>query len=226
MKVAEIFLSVQGEGNCAGRRAVFLRLAGCNLSCKFCDTAYAQIGGKEFTISQVLQTIKKYKLKDESNQTYLVITGGEPLLQQEELIPLLKKLNKTLDWFIEVETNGTIEPSPDFMREIDRFNVSPKLTNALDKPLKLAKFFLSRDYLSSFKFVIGSLEDLKEMEQFILKNHLKKTYHTNFYLMPESTTVEQHNRILPLLFDYVKSNPEFIITPRLHILAYGNIKGV
>ena len=86
MLINEIFYSIQGEGRSAGKPAVFLRLSGCNLKCRWCDTKYAWKKGEEMTTGQIIQKIKKYPCK------HLVVTGGEPMLQQEGLEELLKKL--------------------------------------------------------------------------------------------------------------------------------------
>ena len=111
MKVSEIFSSIQGEGLNAGKQAVFLRLALCNLACEWCDTKYTwdwknydyASEVKEMSIEQVKADLLKPGVK------HLVLTGGEPMLQQGELWPLLQSLKET-GFFIEIETNGTLLP--------------------------------------------------------------------------------------------------------------------
>jgi len=83
--VSEIFFSVQGEGPGIGKPAVFLRLSGCNLKCAWCDTKYTWHGGKMMTEPTVLKEIKRYPCKR------LVVTGGEPLLQQDNLMPFAEE---------------------------------------------------------------------------------------------------------------------------------------
>ena len=101
MKVAEIFESLQGEGNNQGRPCLFIRLAGCNLSCRWCDTAYAQQGGTETDCKVVLEQCWR------KNPHLVCITGGEPLLQKDALLDLLPSLSmRGIE--IEIETNGTI----------------------------------------------------------------------------------------------------------------------
>ncbi len=103
MKIAEIFRSLQGEGKNQGKPCLFIRLAGCNLHCRWCDTAYAQNGG-----------IRDESLMPFSNRSgalippYVCITGGEPLLQADELEQLLVPLH-TQGTAIDIETNGTID---------------------------------------------------------------------------------------------------------------------
>jgi 7-carboxy-7-deazaguanine synthase len=101
MKIAEIFRSLQGEGKNQGKPCLFIRLAGCNLHCHWCDTPYAQTGGKEINIEAVLEQLMRV------NPAYVCITGGEPLLQADDLEPLLILLHKR-GTAIDIETNGTI----------------------------------------------------------------------------------------------------------------------
>jgi 7-carboxy-7-deazaguanine synthase len=101
MKIAEIFQSLQGEGKNQGKPCLFIRLAGCNLHCRWCDTAYAQTGGTEMSIDTVLEHIWHL------NPSYVCITGGEPLLQPVELEQLAAMLFQR-GIAIDIETNGTI----------------------------------------------------------------------------------------------------------------------
>lgn len=101
MKIAEIFRSLQGEGKNQGKPCLFIRLAGCNLHCRWCDTAYAQTGGTEMSIDTVLEQVWRL------NPSYVCITGGEPLLQLVELEQLAATLFLR-GIAIDIETNGTI----------------------------------------------------------------------------------------------------------------------
>lgn len=108
--VSEIFTSVQGEGINAGKMAIFLRLAGCNLRCKFCDTPTSldMKDGREVGISELTKELLTYANKD---VRHLVITGGEPGMQRVMLRELFADLyfrNKFLSCIdsIDVETNG------------------------------------------------------------------------------------------------------------------------
>jgi 7-carboxy-7-deazaguanine synthase len=101
MKIAEIFRSLQGEGRNQGKPCLFIRLAGCNLHCNWCDTSHAQVGGSEVSIDAILEQVWRI------NPAYVCITGGEPLLQAYDLESLLFSLNKR-GTTIDIETNGTI----------------------------------------------------------------------------------------------------------------------
>jgi 7-carboxy-7-deazaguanine synthase len=102
MKIAEIFKSLQGEGKNQGKSCLFIRLAGCNLNCRWCDTAYARTGGMEMSLDMILEQVWR------TNPSYVCITGGEPLLQADELEPLLISLHRR-GTAIDIETNGTID---------------------------------------------------------------------------------------------------------------------
>ena len=91
--IIEIFNSIEGEGIRAGKLCTFIRVAGCNLRCSFCDTTYSYEGGVQQTVEQILDQVKQLECP------LITVTGGEPLLQKEvvnELIPQLLKLKYKL----------------------------------------------------------------------------------------------------------------------------------
>ncbi|HKM41460.1 MAG TPA: radical SAM protein [Methanocorpusculum sp.] len=101
MRVTETFVSLQGEGERQGTPCFFLRLSGCNLRCAWCDTEYSFEKGMERSVDTIVEEIAQSKL------SYVCITGGEPLLQKEELRSLLEIL-KAANISVDIETNGTI----------------------------------------------------------------------------------------------------------------------
>ncbi len=117
LKIAEIFRSIQGEGLRQGEPTHFIRLAGCNLRCAFCDTKYAWGGGEDFTLLDILETIKKNNTRFPAE--WVCLTGGEPLLQDVgELVRVLKQEG----FRVQVETNGMT-----YRRlNVDWYTVSPK----------------------------------------------------------------------------------------------------
>lgn len=130
--VKEIFLTLQGEGAQAGRRAVFLRFSGCNLwsgreedrataDCTFCDTDFVGVGpdGGKFTTPEALAAAAARSWGPSLERRYIVLTGGEPLLQLDP--PLIEALHRE-EFEIAIETNGTIAAPPG----IDWICVSPK----------------------------------------------------------------------------------------------------
>lgn len=130
LDISELFASLQGEGPSAGTPAFFLRLAHCNLRCCWCDSAHTWDPARAprepalhtLSIADIARAI------GQAGQRTLVITGGEPLLQQEGLVRLLSGLPRTLR--VELETNGTIWPCPELAERINQWNVSPKLASS------------------------------------------------------------------------------------------------
>jgi len=101
LNVVEIFPTIQGEGPFAGEPAIFIRLAGCNLKCYFCDTDF-ESNAKEYTVTELLHTIAA--LKTVITTDLIVITGGEPMLQN--ILPLMRYLIP--EYRIQIETAGTV----------------------------------------------------------------------------------------------------------------------
>ncbi len=104
MRVTEIFHSIQGESSHAGRPCVFVRLTGCNLRCRWCDSEYAFTGGEKMSLDEVMSRVKSYGTK------LVEVTGGEPLAQKEAF-DLIKCLCD--DGFeVLIETSGSIDITP------------------------------------------------------------------------------------------------------------------
>jgi 7-carboxy-7-deazaguanine synthase len=98
MRVTEIFFSIQGEGTRAGRPCVFVRFTGCDLRCRYCDTAYAFHGGEDRSREEILAEVARYPSK------LVLLTGGEPLLQKE--LPALAQDLLDRGYEVTVETHG------------------------------------------------------------------------------------------------------------------------
>jgi organic radical activating enzyme len=117
LKTTEIFASVQGEGLRQGEPTIFVRLAGCNRRCGFCDTKKAWRGGRETPVERIVEKIGRLRL--DSPTEWVCLTGGEPLAQ--DVGPLVRRLREE-GLKVQVETNGTFPPEP----EADWLTVSPK----------------------------------------------------------------------------------------------------
>ncbi|MEN6454862.1 MAG: 7-carboxy-7-deazaguanine synthase QueE [Prolixibacteraceae bacterium] len=117
--VCEKFVSIQGEGRDSGAHALFIRLAGCNLKCEWCDTKHSWNGGTKQTQKEIITNIQEYRQKYKNN--YIVWTGGEPLLQELKLYSIQ---DKTRDFYHMLETNGTIIPEKPHL--FNQIAVSPK----------------------------------------------------------------------------------------------------
>ena len=206
LKLSELFCSVQGEGPHTGTSCIFLRLATCNLKCSWCDTKYTwdwenydiNKEVREISIEDVWKMILQF-----SDMSHIVITGGEPLLQQNKLISLLKLIkgkkkgdNKSHYYYIEIETNGTVIPLKRIIHLVDQWNVSPKTANSFNEKngislenLYKKSLFIFRDLENSFfKFVIDKSDDFKDIEHYIQKYDLPKE---RLILMPQATTKEK-----------------------------------
>lgn len=134
LKVNEIFWSFQGEGLRAGFPSIFLRLAGCQLGCPYCDTKEAWKSGRWMPLSDIIEELRKQKKKYPASQ--VVITGGEPMEQDlGDLVEALKMKN----FFVAIETNGleyadlpidwwTVSP-----KDVADYDVHEKLTNRIDE---------------------------------------------------------------------------------------------
>ncbi len=104
--MSEIFCSLQGESTFVGLPCVFVRLAGCNLDCSYCDTGYARTAsdGEKVSIKEIVERVSGFKVP------LVELTGGEPLLQKET--PKLVRQLLELDYTVLVETNGSLDISP------------------------------------------------------------------------------------------------------------------
>lgn len=238
----EIFYTIQGEGKSLGKPSIFVRTSLCNLHCVWCDTDYtwnwsgtrfSHVNDKnkdyqkfnksewiaEVSTKEALNKIRSFPCKN------VVLTGGEPLLQQQDLIELAQELKKEGYW-IEIETNGTLIPNQNLATCLDQFNVSPKLKNSNNtKNLRLkpaALKFFAKEAKSTFKFVIDTYDDLSEVLELIDNYHLRSE---KVFLMPQGTTSDQLNTKRHWLVEICK-NHGFNFTDRLHIHIWGNKKGV
>lgn len=147
IKVSEIFTSFQGEGPYVGTPSTFLRLYGCNLDCEWCDTdisTYEILSVDD--VAEILLTQMEF-----NNIKTLIITGGEPTLQMEEIKRLIKELPD--DIRIQMETNGSIF---EYIPEIE-YVISPKE----DKEKVFKNYYAYEN--TFFKFVITSQDDLDEV---------------------------------------------------------------
>lgn len=228
MKVNEIFgPTIQGEGKSTGKEVLFLRLAMCNLHCVWCDTKYTWDWANydkskelhEMNVSEVVERLEVLNLRS------LVISGGEPLLQQKELITLLKIL-KSLGYWVEIETNGTIKPNDEFLALVDQINCSPKLSNCGD-PKKFrvrneALEVLSRSEKTFFKFVVSNKTDLVEVEEYIRDFSMNPT---RIYLMPLGKTREELE-LTTRATEQLAEEHSLNFSRRLHVELFGSRRGV
>lgn len=180
-KIAEKFVSINGEGTKAGQLAIFIRLCGCNLSCSYCDTKWANepdVKYEEMNLEEIISYIER------SGVNNITLTGGEPLLKREEDVKiLLKAMSDIKDKSIEIETNGSI-----LLEEFT--NIAPNISFTMDYKLPESgmekymcldnfKFLRKND---TVKFVAGSTKDLNRAKEIIEEYNLTKK--CSVYLSP------------------------------------------
>ena len=162
-KVVEIFESINGEGMRAGELAVFVRMKGCNLSCNYCDTMWANKPDCEFaemTAEQIVDRVKKSGIKN------VTLTGGEPLLQKDA-DKLLEAFSSEKDIRVEIETNGSIDLKPFLKFENVSFTMDYKLPESdMEKYMNTDNFKILRKK-DTLKFVASSVNDLKKAKEML-----------------------------------------------------------
>lgn len=223
--VSEVFgPTVQGEGPSLGRRAAFLRLGRCNLDCRFCDTPFTwdwdaydpAVELSERAVDDVVAEI------DAMGVDRVVVTGGEPLLQQRRLLPFLEAAAER-GWTIEVETNGTLAPTAETASHVARFNVSPKLANSGVAPeraiVPAALAALQATGRAAFKFVATGPADLEEVQAIVDAHGLDPVW-----IMPEGVTPDAVLAGGRALADAVTARG-WHLTTRLHVLLWGDERG-
>ncbi len=223
--VAEVFgPTFQGEGPSTGRRAGFVRLGRCNLDCSWCDTPYTWDWERfdpavELSRTSVAAVVARLEAM---TPEIVVITGGEPLLQQRRLVALLEACVER-DWPVEIETNGTIAPDARLVELVAQWNVSPKLANSgvsrdtAIRPDALAALVATGRAV--FKFVAATEDDLDEVSDLALAHDLAPVW-----IMPEATEPT-------LLLERTRALAEPVLargwnlTSRLHVLLWGDERG-
>jgi 7-carboxy-7-deazaguanine synthase len=225
MIINEIFYSLQGEGFLAGVPSVFVRLAGCPLRCRWCDTKYAwdQRAGQDYTLTDIVQTVQQWPCK------FIVITGGEPMINSD--LPQLVRQLKAADKHITIETAG-IAHIPDI--SCDLMSISPKLSNSApidpelaatheDSRLDIAVLRkLIDNYEYHLKFIVDSKSDVAEIQQ-----TLEKIGNVDFekvMVMPQAATREELLAKSSMVAEICK-HTGFIFCQRLQVLLWNNEKG-
>ncbi len=240
----EIFHTIQGEGVSVGAPAVFIRASRCNLHCIWCDTdhtwnfektpwphekdavpGYAKFKKADVTFEITPADAAERILAYHCPRT--VITGGEPLLQQDEFLDVIGRIRERQpEHQFEVETNGTKIPSPLFHEAVNQFNVSPKLTNAgMPESLRLnaeALGFFARSPKAWFKFVVAEPANLGEILTLCESCQIPRQ---RVLLMPEGRTCMELDRHAPWLAEVCRDQG-FRFSDRLHIRLWGDKRGV
>ena len=178
-KIAETFLSINGEGVKAGQLSFFIRFVGCNLNCDYCDTKWANAPDAPY---REMTELELYALVKESGARNVTITGGEPMIQRD-IGDLLDFLCRDPELFVEVETNGSVPLSP-FLDLPSRpaFTMDYKLSKSGMEKFMCTGNFAHLNKKDTVKFVCGSVEDLARAEEIMMEYGL--VGRTNVYLSP------------------------------------------
>ncbi|MFO7618363.1 MAG: radical SAM protein [Thermoplasmata archaeon] len=208
MKICEIFHSIQGEGVTMGIPTIFVRLTGCNLDCKWCDTKYARAEGKEMSLDRVIEEIGKIKCSQ------VCVTGGEPMCQPETV----KLVDRLLDagYLVTLETNGS--------KNLEKLACSESLMISMDIKCpgsgQSEKMDLSNIELlgptDQLKFIISDRTDY-EYAKAILKEHQPACA----IVMTPVWGFE----IAELIKWVLKDKLDVRILPQLHKLVWGDERG-
>lgn len=232
MRVSEIFYSLQGEGMLVGTPSVFIRLAGCPLRCRWCDTKYAWDfqAGEDLEPAQIVERVSRWPCR------FIVLTGGEPMMGPDlaaraGLADLTRRL-KSLAKHITIETAGVLfVPDP----ACDLMSISPKLADATmrrpgpaepcepvgsDLP---AIRQLIRAYPYQLKFVIESPRDIGGVQDMLKELGPLET--ERVMLMPQAATVEELHSRSAMVAELCKQTG-LRFGQRLQIQLWGQRRGV
>lgn len=260
--IIESFISIQGEGLRTGRPTLFIRLSGCNLRCVFrnsagkvtscCDTPYASFEASSESKYTDDDVIKMFT--DNPQVKDVVITGGEPLLNQTSLEEFIKKLREAReDFALTIETNGTIVPSDYLLEQVDLWSTSPKLASSTPTAKDGKKYgvtpaqckyhdthriniialatMLSEGHDCQLKFVYTGPECIEEINEISSEitdyqtNHNMDVVNINDYIMLMPEGITS-KAIIGKSDEVVKICIErgWTYTSRMHILIWGNVK--
>lgn len=225
MRIAEVFRSIQGEGEFCGTPSVFVRTTGCNLRCWFCDTPYTswRPEGSHHDWRQLLQSILEFDCQ------HVVLTGGEPMLQPA-IVPLSHALREA-GRLVTVETAGTM------FRPVaaNLMSISPKLSNSA--PLESGRWRsrherdrhrvdvieqLLGQFVCQFKFVIDKPDDLGEVADYMVA--FPQVQAAQVWLMPQGVSKDE----LSARIEWLAPAAErlgYRLSPRLQIELFGHTRG-
>ncbi|MEX0938654.1 MAG: 7-carboxy-7-deazaguanine synthase QueE [Pirellulales bacterium] len=227
MKIAEVYVSIQGEGRLCGTPSVFVRASGCNLRCWFCDTPFASWSpeGCDMAVNEIVAQVQEWDVR------HVVLTGGEPMLFAEA-IPLCEELARD-GRHITIETAGTLYlPLP-----CDLMSISPKLAGSTPSfeaagrwsrrherarhvPDVISRLIDQYDY--QIKFVVDQPADLEEIEEYLAD--FPEIDRGRVLLMPQGTSVEQLRQREAWLAAYCRQQG-LQLCPRRQIEWFGMVRG-
>ena len=230
MRIAELYSSIQGEGQFAGTPSVFVRTTGCNLRCWFCDTPFTswKPEGPHVAIDELIRQVQAFEIE------HVVLTGGEPLLQPDS-VSLCEQL-LAAGHFVTIETAGTVfRPATASLMSISPKleNSSPSRSDSIDaarwqarheqsrsQPEVIARLIAASDY--QFKFVVDAPSDLVEITAYL--SAWPQVPGERVWLMPQARTREE----LAARSDWLEAEAlrfGYRFSSRWQIAEFGNQRG-
>lgn len=230
MFVAEIFYSVQGEGELTGVPSVFVRSSGCNLRCTWCDTKYTSWApeGRAVTVEEIVAEVARHPAR------HVVLTGGEPMIAPE--MPELAGRLRERGYHLTIETAGTVAPAG---IACDLASISPKLAHSTPREGGIAPGWIERHeqtrwqpavlrewvrgYAYQLKFVVSHEGDLREVEQAVAAIGAEIPAH-RVLLMPEGVDLPTLEARRGWLVEACKARG-YRYCERLHVALFGHTRG-
>jgi 7-carboxy-7-deazaguanine synthase len=216
-RISEVFLSIQGEGPSAGTPAHFVRLQGCDVGCRWCDTRYSwdAAGGSAMAAGRVWDDARAL-----GDAPLLVVTGGEPLQHPD----VARLLEQGLERWprVEVETSGVLPPPLSHPRLY--WNVSPKLPSATprwDETWRHVARWVAEPR-ATFKIVVGDGPDADDATRLVAERRLPRD---RVMLMPEGITEAALRERAAVVAELCKREG-VRLSPRLHVWLWGPRRGV
>ncbi|MFZ1132592.1 MAG: radical SAM protein [Terriglobales bacterium] len=170
MQISEIYKSLQGESTHAGLACVFVRLTGCNLRCSWCDSEFSFSGGRKMELQEVLGEVARLS----PSGGLVEITGGEPMLQEREVIPLMEQLLDA-DYKVLLETSGE-RPLARVPKQVIKI-VDVKCPHSGAAGTFATQNLQALRPHDELKFVLTSRADYEFARDFLIKHHLDERVH-------------------------------------------------
>jgi 7-carboxy-7-deazaguanine synthase len=232
----KIFYTIEGEGEYVGQPSVFMRMSMCNLTCKGfaskdspngCDSFVSWSVKNKMTFNEIFQHMEeKNFIEHLRNKAIFKLTGGEPLIQEKQLLKFIESFNERYQFIprIDFETNATIKPNEIWKDKFKAtFTTSPKLTTNGDPEEKTYKPEVLKWHVknsSGFKFVISSDKDIEEIwKKYVNDEHGINVPLNRIWFMPCCGSREEHIKIAPAVAEYAKSM-YVNFSPRMHLLIW------
>ena len=230
-----VFFTIEGEGAYVGYPSVFMRLSMCNLRCPGFASEDSPHGCDSFiswSVKNKMSFTEIFKLYEDNNYiehlrsgAILKLTGGEPLIQQKQLLKFIHAFQERYDFLprIDFETNATLMPDEEWLELCATFTTSPKLTTNGDPEEKTYKPEVLKWHVangSGFKFVISRSEDIDEIWRKYVNDSAGINIPLNrIWFMPCCGSRQEHIEVAPVVAEYAKAM-HVKFSPRLHLLIY------